>query len=249
MAPPHDLPGSELQQSASSRRQARLDRIIGQKRESGESWLSRHADQIRIALPLVGLVVVLAGIIGPMFSEATGILVRNMPLGANRGEYMRMDRPHFAGNDSKQQPYTLTADYAIQKTRDQKIYDLFQPKADLLDRKERWVALTADNGKYDQQLRMLDLAGKVTIVQDKGYTLTTERARIDLDASAAYGDRPVSGHGPDAQIESEGFHASEKGDRLVFTGRSRLILKGHDDTDDKDDKTSAPPAGQQPPGD
>lgn len=245
MAPTQDLTAPELQATASGPGRSRLDGIIGQKRESSEPWLARHADRIRIALPIIALVVVLGGIIGPMFTESTGILMRNMPLGGNRGEYMRMDRPHFAGSDRKQQPYTLTADYAVQKTREQKVFDLVQPKADLLDRKERWIAVTADTGKYDQQLHMLDLAGHVTLFQDKGYILTTERARIDFDASAAYGDRPVRGQGPDGEIEAEGFHASEKGDRLVFTGRSRLILKGHDDSSDADPR---PRAEQQPAG-
>lgn len=221
------------------RDRSRLDHFIGLKRESREPWIARYADHIRISLPLIALAVVLAGIIGPMFGEATGILVRKMPLESNRPHYMRMDRPHFAGNDKSQKPYTITADYAVQKTKDDKVYDLFQPKADLLDKKERWTAVTADTGKYDQQLRLLDLNGNVTLFQDKGYTLVTERARVDLEANAAYGDRPVRGHGPDAQVESEGFHASERGNRLVFTGRARLVLKGHEEPTEPD-ATPAP---------
>jgi lipopolysaccharide export system protein LptC len=245
VAPTQDLTAPEPGVAPPGRR-SRLDGLIGLKREHREPWLARHADIVRIALPAIALVVVLGGIIGPMFTEATGILMRNMPLAGNRGEYMRMQQPHFAGTDRKQQPYTLTAKYAVQKVREQKVYDLFQPKADLLDRKERWVAITADTGKYDQQLRMLDLVGRVTLFQDKGYILTTERARIDLDASAAYGDRPVRGQGPDAEVEAEGFHASEKGDRLVFTGRARLILKGHDDTPEAEPgpRTEQPSSGE-----
>jgi lipopolysaccharide export system protein LptC len=224
------------------RDRSRLDRYIGLKRDSTEPWISRYADHIRIALPLVALAVVLAGIIGPMFGEATGLMVRKMPLDRDRTEYMRMDQPHFAGSNKKQQPYTVTADYAIQKSRAAKVYDLFQPKADLLDKKDKWIAVTADTGKYFQEVRMLDLAGNVTLFQDKGYVLTTERARVDLDADSAYGDRPVHGHGPDAQVEAEGFHVSDRGNRLMFTGRSRLILQGHDDAvEGADPKPAEPP--------
>ncbi len=206
---------------------SRLDRFLGLKRESREPWIARYAAHIRIALPLIALTVVLAGIIIPMFGETNGILVRQMPVGGSRGEYMRMERPHFAANDSSRRPYTVTADYAVQKTRDVKIYDLSQPKADLLDDKGRWIAITAEHGRYDQQLRMLDLSGHVALFQDEGYTIATERARIDLEAHAAWGDRPVRGHGPDGEVEAQGFHASEGGDRIVFTGRTRLVLKGH----------------------
>ncbi len=245
MAPAPDQPVSETGRMPLARDRSRLDGIIGLKRDSTEPWISRYADQIRISLPIIALVVVLAGVIVPMFGEATGILVRKMPLEGDRGHYMRMDRPHFAGNDKHQRPYTVTADYAIQKTRSDKVFDLFQPKADMLDKKEHWIAVTADTGKFDQRLRLLDLLGNVTLFQDQGYMLTTERARIDLEANAAWGDRPVRGHGPDAEVESEGFHASEKGDRLVFTGRARLILKGHIPSDGQE---AAPATDPPPPG-
>jgi lipopolysaccharide export system protein LptC len=240
MASASDLPVPEGKSGAHPRG-SRLDQFIGLKRESSEPWIARYADHIRILLPVVALAIVLAGVIVPMFSETTGILVRDMPVEANRGIYMRMDRPHFAGSDNNHRPYTVTADYAIQRTRDEKVYDLFQPKADMLDKKGRWVAATADTGKYDQQLRMLDLSGNVTVFQDKGYVVTTDRARIDLEASAAFGDSPVRGHGPDGQVEAEGFHASERGARIVFTGRSRVILKGHDDSTDSESPPADPP--------
>lgn len=243
MASAPDLPAGD--DAAPSRDRSRLDHFIGLKRDSSEPWISRYADHIRLLLPLVALAVVLAGVVVPMFGETTGILVRDMPVNNDRGHYMRMDRPHFAGSDNNRGPYTVTADYAIQKTREEKVYDLFQPKADLLDKKQRWVAVTADTGKYDQRLRLLDLSGNVTLFQDKGYTVVTDRARIDLDASSAYGDRPVRGHGPDGQVEAEGFHTSERGDRIVFTGRSRLILRGHDDSTDDDAPAREP--NVQPP--
>jgi lipopolysaccharide export system protein LptC len=244
MASASDPPVSESRRTPPPRDRSRLDGIIGLKRDSSEPWISRYADQIRISLPIIALAVVLAGVIVPMFGEATGILVRKMPIESDRGHYMRMDRPHFAGNDKHQRPYTITADYAIQKTRADKVYDLFQPKADMLDKKAHWMAVIADTGKFDQQLHLLDLFGNVTLFQDQGYMLTTERARVDLDANAAWGDQPVRGHGPDAEVESEGFHASERGDRLVFTGRARLVLKGHIPPDEQE---AAPPAALPPP--
>lgn len=242
MAPASDSPIIEAAGIVPPRDRSRLDGIIGLKRDSSEPWIARYADHIRIALPIVALLVVLAGVIGPMFGQATGLLVRKMPVEGDRRYYMRMDRPHFAGNDKNQRPYTVTADFATQKSRDEKVFDLVQPKADMLDKKSHWVAVTADTGKYDQQLRLLDLQGNVTLFQDQGYTLTTERARVDLDANAAYGDRPVQGHGPDAEVVAEGFHASEKGDRLVFTGRARLVLKGHMPPVERDAVPADPPA-------
>jgi hypothetical protein len=68
---------------------------------------------------------------------------------------------------------------------------------------------------------MLDLAGH-DLDRDKGYILTTERA-----ASISMPARPLAQAvraGMDGQIEAGAFTPT-KGDRLVFTGRSRLILR------------------------
>lgn len=230
----HATPAIQRFVADPSRDRSRLDRVIGLKREDSEPWVARYADHIRVALPLIALAVVLAGLVWPMFGGSTGIPLARMPQVQDRQEYMRMTNPHFAGNDKGRKPYTVTADHAVQRAKQEKVFDLARPKADMLDGKDRWLAITADTGRYDEKLHLLDLAGEVTLFHDNGHTLVTERARVDLDGSAAYGDRPVAGHGPSGEIVAEGFHASERGERIVFTGKARVVI------DVKDDPPKAP---------
>ncbi|QQS14572.1 MAG: LPS export ABC transporter periplasmic protein LptC [Rhodospirillales bacterium] len=235
-------PGIQRFVADPGRDRSRLDRVIGLKRDDSDPWVAAYADHIRVALPLIALAVVLAGLVWPMFGGSTGIPLGRMPQVQDRQEYMRMTSPHFAGNDKGRKPYTVTADHAVQRTKQEKVFDLARPKADLLDGKNRWLAITADTGRYDEKLHLLDLAGEVTLFQDNGHTLVTERARVDLDGSAAYGDRPVTGHGPSGELAGEGFHASQRGERVVLTGKSRVVLEAKDDPPASTAPT-APPSG------
>ncbi|WP_343564128.1 LPS export ABC transporter periplasmic protein LptC [Kiloniella sp. b19] len=132
--------------------------------------------------------------------------------------------PEFLGLDDNNQPYTLSADLAEQsRDRESEIF-LTSPKADLNMNDGTWLALTAENGLYDKVQRLLNLNGNVEIFQNEGFTIQTTDANFDLPGGYAYGQTPVTGHGPAGQIESEGFEIERKGEVIRFTGAAELII-------------------------
>src|SRR5207244_19417 len=44
--------------------------------------------------------------------------------------------------------------------------------------------------------------------------------------NAAQGSDPVDGHGPSGDVKAQGFQILEKGDTIVFTGKSDMLLRG-----------------------
>ena len=86
------------------------------------------------------------------------------------------------------------------------------------------MALSAETGLYDRGGQMLKLKGAVNLFHDTGYELHTSAARIDLARGTASGEEPVSGHGPLGTLTSHGFKVLDRGTRLLFTGKSRLVL-------------------------
>jgi hypothetical protein len=54
----------------------------------------------------------------------------------------------------------------------------------------------------------------------------TRRGHLNLSDNTAEGHDPVEGHGPSGDISGEGFQVLSKGDTIIFTGRSDLLLKG-----------------------
>ena len=55
----------------------------------------------------------------------------------------------------------------------------------------------------------------------------TKSARVDVSANTAEGHDPVSGHGPSGDIAAQGFRVLDKGNTIIFTGTSNLLLKGN----------------------
>ena len=87
-----------------------------------------------------------------------------------------------------------------------------------------WLALTAKSGQYDRESELLDLFGSVSVFHDKGMEVHTEAARIDLNNGTAEGVQPVEGQGNMGFINAEGFLVLDRGERIIFTGKSRMII-------------------------
>jgi hypothetical protein len=88
------------------------------------------------------------------------------------------------------------------------------------------IVVAADSGVYQTQTQYLDLFGKVTVTHENGTTFVTTNGRLDAANGAAEGHNPVEGHGPQGDVSGQGFQILDKGDIVIFTGQSNLLLKG-----------------------
>jgi lipopolysaccharide export system protein LptC len=186
---------------------------------------TRFVSLMKVALPMAAGVLVLLVVTWPQIEKrsegfrlgATGIAVED-----SKGQ--RIVNARFNGVDENGRPYTVTADGARQAEAESDNVELQFPKADITLNAESWIALSAETGTYRKQSELLDLAGNVTGFHDQGYEFNTSRARVDLARGTASGDAPVAGHGPLGEMKGEGFRLSERGTRILFTGKSKLTI-------------------------
>ena len=155
-------------------------------------------------------------------SERFGLGVSE--LAADYTDSLSLLNARFDGVDEEGRPFSLSADEASQPSSVNEVVDLSLPKGDITLNDGTWLALTARTGKYDRQGNMLDLKGAVSLFHDQGFELQTETAAVDLEAGRAEGRDPVKGQGPFGQLLADGFRVEDRGDTIVFTGRSRMIL-------------------------
>ena len=87
-----------------------------------------------------------------------------------------------------------------------------------------WLAISADSGLFDRKAETLALKGSVNLFHDIGYELRTASAHVDLAGGMATGLDPVSGQGPFGSLNSAGFQIFDRGRRVIFTGKSKLVL-------------------------
>ena len=140
-------------------------------------------------------------------------------------ESLNMVNARYDGVDSQDQPFSVTAEVVTQIDRSADVIELQRPTADLTLSDGAWIALTADSGTYRRTADLLDLAGSVSLYHDRGFELHAASMRVDLNAGAATSDEPVRGHGPMGELNAEGLRVTERGDRILFTGRTRLLVR------------------------
>jgi lipopolysaccharide export system protein LptC len=189
------------------------------------SSYGRGARIAKFVLPLLAL-----GLVGLIFawSQINPVIPR-LPLGQvdvapEEIETITMENARFAGVDADGRSFNVTADRAVQSAGDDQHIVLQHPRADIVLADGTKIAIRSDAGGLQRDTRILDLFGSVTLVQDGGYEFRTSTARIDLDGRTAAGDAIVEGHGPTGEIRADGFEITDRGQRVVFRGRTRALF-------------------------
>ena len=196
----------------------------GQRIRAGGAY-SRFVSSMRIALPLVALAVAVIVVAWPQFGEKP----KKFSLGVSRvtvndGGGQQIVNPRFTGTDSENRPFTVTADAASQVQSSPNMIDLSFPRADITMESGVWLAISADSGLFDRKSQKLALKGTVNLFHDAGYELRTTSAHVDLAGGVAEGQDPVTGQGAFGSLQSTGFQIFDRGERVIFSGKSKLIL-------------------------
>lgn len=133
-------------------------------------------------------------------------------------------KPVFNSIDDKNQPYTVTADRAVQDRDNPDLVRLEKPvgKVDM-DTGEK-IDANAAHGLYQQKAQKLNLEGDVNLIHSNGYTLKTEELRVDLATHKAYSGRDVRVEGPGGTIDATGLEGDSTTGALIFTGPAKVIL-------------------------
>jgi len=186
---------------------------------------SRFVGTMRIALPLLALVIIVMVVAWPQLGkkpEKFRLDVSKVTREDSSGQQMVNAR--FTGTDSNGRPFTVTADTAAQQKKISDLLDMAFPKADMTMKSGAWVAMSAEKGVYDRKSEKLNLTDNVTVFHDSGYEFKTTTAIVDLATSSAAGSEPIAGQGPGGTLSATGFRILDRGNVLLFTGKSRLVL-------------------------
>lgn len=190
---------------------------------------SQFVARAKLVLPLTAGALILAVAAWPTLSASVQRLKTGLPkLDASQLSDARMFNPRYTGLDRDNRPYTVTADAARENGTNAAdangIIALEGPKADILTKEGAWIVVAGKTGLYQPNAHLLDLFGNVTLLHDKGYRFKTASARVDVDAGTAEGHEHITGDGTSGTVEGEGFRVLNKGDTVIFTGKSKLVM-------------------------
>jgi lipopolysaccharide export system protein LptC len=207
--------------------------FAGERALAGATSLRTYNDSytsfvaaMKVALPLLALVLVGLVLMLPQL-ESTQEKIRSsvtQQIKAHDLENLYMVNARYVGTDEKNRSYTLTANSARQVSTDSDLVALEGPKADVALGDGHWVALQANAGAFYRKAQSLVLFGDVNIFHDDGYTVRTPEIEMNLKKGTATGTKPVVAHGPLGLLRAKGFKILEKGETVLFTGKSSLTI-------------------------
>jgi lipopolysaccharide export system protein LptC len=196
---------------------------------------SRRVARLRIALPVLAIMLIAALFIWPALS---GRRIINLPSHISLPQ-LTMEQPRFTGTDEQNRPYQLQAARATQVAHELTQVDLVAPQASISAPDGTPLVGQATIGRFDQTRKRLWLGGDVVLDQTPAPTpsttgqstpttatmrFTTSELFADLTARTIWGDKPAKVTGSFGSIEGQGFRIFDGGKVLLFTGASRAIL-------------------------
>jgi lipopolysaccharide export system protein LptC len=188
---------------------------------------SRRVALLKRMLPAIGVFLLLLIAVWPRLAPIWERMRFAFPaIDLREARELRMLNPRYAGTDRLGRPYVVTAAVGHQVPDRQDLMSLESPRADMKSHGGAQIVVTADTGVYQSQGQLLDLFSNVALAHENGTRFVTNTARLDIGRNAAEGNDPVEGHGPSGDIKSQGFRIYDKGDTVIFTGKSDMLLKG-----------------------
>jgi lipopolysaccharide export system protein LptC len=203
---------------------------IGAARDAGSrqgSFYSRFVRAMKLVLPAAAALLLGAILLWPQLqAERNRFQIGLSGLDPRNPDRLRVLNARFRGTDKQNQPYTVTAESASEADAEGRQVALDSPSADLALSSGAWILARAPEGVFDRDTETLLLKGGVSVFHDDGYEFSSPTARLWLKEGRAEGDDPAEGHGPAGEIKSaDGFLLIDKGRRILFKGKSRLILR------------------------
>lgn len=186
---------------------------------------TRFVAMMKLVLPVIAAILIALVVAWPQLQdkkEGFRLGLSNITVHEKGGQQVVNAR--FTGNDRDKRPFTVTADSAFQTEDKGDTFALEFPKADIAMSDGSWMALTAESGTYDKREQTLNLSGGVNLFHDEGYEFHTPTALINLRDGSAYGEQPVAGQGPLGTLQAAGFRVLDRGKRLIFSGKAKLVL-------------------------
>jgi lipopolysaccharide export system protein LptC len=181
---------------------------------------------MKVMLPALAAAIVLVLIAWPqLVSDERDFRISVSELASDEVDNLTMINPRYQSRDAENRPFTVIAERAVQESSGADEVELSAPEAEMTLNDGSWVTVTAEHGLYDREREYLQLNNGVQLFHDRGFQFETPQAKVDLQAGTAQSDTPVTGHGPEGQIDAQGFRVLDKGGRIIFTGRSKLVIR------------------------
>ncbi|TAK08503.1 MAG: LPS export ABC transporter periplasmic protein LptC, partial [Rhizorhabdus sp.] len=201
------------------------DRVRSQRQlwaASGSSH-DRVIALLRILLPAaIGVLVVLLALAPLTVGRDISFVLSKDRVEVAR-ERMRVSAATYRGQDSKGQPFQLTAGSAVQVSSRDAVVRL-KTLAAQIQLPEGPARIIAGQGRYDMDSEKVAIDGPVRFRSADGYNIDTRDVGIDLKTRQVASEGPVDGRMNIGRFSGDRFTADLNKRVVVLEGRARLHI-------------------------
>lgn len=184
--------------------------------------------KMRLILPILAVAVVAVLLIWS--GDQDSIIVEEQQ--AEEQQYERYQtvqqnellNPRFESVDGNNNPYTVTADRALQKENNENVVILEKPRANIQLNAESWLSIQANYGEYEQELQNIKLEDDVRLFHDSGHQIFAMDFMFEKASNRGWTKQPIHGSGPDGSIRATGVNIDQNDKQILFNGPAKLVL-------------------------
>ena len=132
--------------------------------------------------------------------------------------------PIFMGLNKKEQPFRVTASKATRFKEESNTFYLENPVGEILIDKDKYF-LSGKSGVYDKSIQELKINGDVKFNNNLDLKFSTTEVLFDFKDQILFGEKAVSGYRNNSKIDSQGIKILNKENKIIFTGKTKLLLK------------------------
>tara|TARA_A200000113_G_C8849305_1_gene349690 strand:+ start:592 stop:1170 length:579 start_codon:yes stop_codon:yes gene_type:complete len=133
-------------------------------------------------------------------------------------------KPIFMGLNKEEQPFKVTASKATRFKEETNTFYLENPIGEILIDNNKYY-LSGNNGVYDKNIQELKINGDVKFNNNLDLKFSTTEVFFDFKKQILFGEKAVSGYRNNTKIDSQGIKILNKENKIIFTGKTKLLLK------------------------
>ena len=135
-----------------------------------------------------------------------------------------LSKPLFMGLDKKKKPFKVSALRATRYNNNQDEFNLEKPVGEVETNSEKFF-MNGDFGVYNKKSQLLTVEGDVNLTDKISLEFKTSKAFFDFKKEILFSNTDVVGKKKQSLITAEGFKILNKKNTIIFTGKSKLILR------------------------
>lgn len=184
---------------------------------------------VSLSLILLGVAIIIGGIIvgwTSFFQNNDNIEISLESVSTQPTGTLEMTGARYSGTTENGVEFSINAERAVESADEKGLVMLYEPDGFVSSESDGRTNLSSNSALYYATERRLDMSGNVNIYQAKqNLTLKSEEIVALIGKGEMLSNKPVILEGPDIFLTSQGMHATDNGEVIKFTGKSRVELK------------------------